>query len=900
MNLHRIAYLCGLALLSLSIFLGEHVAEASTISYGAESQWQSPRERTRLNTDWRFWRSEEIPDNIVYDLRPDANYSSLVVLKSWILPSGNDYIQNTTDKHERPSKEPDVDIPYVDTDFDDSNWETVRLPHDWAIKGPFYIGEDPEISGDMGRLPVQGVGWYRRTLHVSSIDMGKKVFLEVDGAMSYPMVWVNGHLVGGWPYGYNSFQLELSPYLRKGRNNLAIRVENPSGASSRWYPGAGIYRDVWLTKLNPMHVTHWGTKITTKDISSRKATVDLQVQVANKGTRSQKVEVVTDLFEVDNGRPGRKVGQFPKRLLTLDPDSKESISVSTAVKNPKLWGPPPAQSPNLYAAVTQLYSGSNVLDIYETHFGIRSLDFDPNNGLSVNGILVMIQGVNQHHDLGALGAAFNKRAAQRQLDMLQELGVNAIRMAHNPPAPELLEMTDRMGFLVIDEIFDSWVMQKTASDFHLIFPEWREPDLRAFMWRDRNHPSVIAWSYGNEVGEQGSYDADTAAIATYLRGIVVEEDTTRPSTGSMHRSTPNSLYTDVVDIISLNYQGEGTRYGPAYTHLTGNRRTPQYDAFHKAHPDKLVFGSEVAWSLSSRGSFMFPVTNYISSPINDTAGGNSTTLEISAYELYSSDSGSSPDRVFLTQDEHPFVAGGFVWAGWDYLGEPYPYNEARSAYSGIIDLAGFKKERFWLYQSRWRPELPMAHIVPHWTWPDRVGEVTPVHIFTSGDEAELFLNSVSQGRLKKEHLTYRFRWDDIIYEPGELHVITYKDGKEWATDTVHTVGEATELRLSADRSQITSDGEDLSFVSVEVIDSKGNVVPEADNSIQFSVSGPGKIIATDNGFQADYTPFPSHKRKAFNGLALCIVQADVGASGKITVRAESKGIESAEIILRTR
>ncbi|KAI9036906.1 putative cell-associated beta-galactosidase [Aspergillus affinis] len=900
MRLQPCLYRGSLALLTLSL-LGAQVTEAFAVSREADSHSQNPRVRESLNADWRFSHSKTIPDNIVYDLRPGANDTSLVVLKPWILPSGNDYIKNPEDKHKRPSHEPAIDIPFVDAEFDDSDWEPVRLPHDWAIKGPFYTGENPEISGSMGRLPVQGVGWYRRKLRISSSDLEKTVFLEIDGAMAYPMVWLNGHLVGGWPYGYNSFQLDLTRYLEKGENQLAIRVENPSGASSRWYPGAGIYRNVWLTTVNPTHVAHSGTKVTTRDISPKKATVDFQVQVANSLTRSERVEVVSVIFEIGkNGRRGRKIQQFPRHSIRVGADSKAPVSVSTTVRNPKLWGPPPSQSPELYVILTQLYSGRRLLDTYETKFGIRSLDFDPDTGLSVNGIPLRIQGVNQHHDLGALGAAFNKRAAQRQLDTLRDLGVNAIRMAHNPPAPELLEMTDQMGFLVVDEIFDSWVMPKTESDFHLIFPDWREPDLRSFMRRDRNHPSVIVWSYGNENAEQESYDAWTAEIATYLREILVQEDMTRPSTGSMHRSTPTSLYTDVVGIICLNYQGEGTRYGPAYAHLDGNRKPPQYSGFHEAHPDKVIIGSEVAWSLSSRGSFLFPVTNYTSAPVNDTSGGNSTSLEISAYELYSADAGSSPDRVFSTQDEHPFVAGGFVWAGWDYLGEPYPYGEARSAYSGIIDLAGFKKERFFLYQSRWRPDFPMAHILPHWTWPCRVGKVTPVHVFTSGDEAELFLNGVSQGRIKKQPLTYRLKWDHVIYKPGELHVVTYKDGRKWATDTVRTVGKATGLRGTADRNKIESDGEDLSFVSVEVIDAKGRTVPEADSLVRFSVSGPGEIVATDNGFQSDFTPFPSHDRKVFNGLALCIVRAKVGASGRITVKAESEGLNGAEVILETR
>ncbi|KAL2817027.1 glycoside hydrolase superfamily [Aspergillus cavernicola] len=855
-----------LAILSLSILPGKYGVKASTVLNAAESHKHGVRERS-------------IPDNIIYDLRPDANNDSLHVLKPWILPSGNDFIRNPDDHHERPSDEPNINIPFINSKFNDSDWDVVRLPHDWAIAGPFYTDEDPVISSDMGRLPVQGVGWYRRKLTVSSEDLERLVFLEVDGAMSYPMVWLNGRLVGGWAYGYNSFHLDLTPYLTPGtQNQLAIRVENPSGRSSRWYPGAGIYRNVWLTKVNPAHVAHWGTYVTASDISSQKAIVDLEVQIANKGDRRKRVHVVTEVFDFDpkQNRHGRKVAQFPQKAIDLGPDSKDLVSVSTTVKNPRLWGPLPIQSPNLYVAVTRLYEKGQLLDTYETQFGIRSLAFDPNNGLLVNGIPLRIQGVNQHHDLGALGAAFNTRAAQRQLDMLRDLGVNAIRMAHNPPAPELLEMTDRMGFL------------KTDSDFHLIFQDWREPDLRSFMRRDRNHPSVI----------QESMDEKAAAIASYLRNIVVQEDPTRPSTASMHRAAPNSSFAEVVDIVSLNYIGEGVRYGPAYEHVQGTRRTPQYEGFHEAFPNKLIFGSEVAWSLSTRGSFLFPVTNYTTSPINDTFGGNSSSFEISAYELYSSDAGSSPDRVFATQDERPFVAGGFVWAGWDYLGEPYPY-AARSAYSGIIDLAGFKKERFYLYQSRWRPDLQMAHILPHWTWPDRVGQITPVHVFTSGDEAELFLNAVSQGRKRREPLTYRFRWDAVVYEPGQLHVVAYKDGKEWATDTVQTIGNATGLRLNADHIQIAGDGEGLSFVTLEVIDATENIVPEANNLIRFSIFGPGEIIATDNGFPADFTAFPSHERQAFNGLALCIVRAEVGASGSITVRAESDSLKAAEITLTT-
>ncbi|KAL4810609.1 glycoside hydrolase superfamily [Aspergillus unguis] len=876
---------------------------AAWLFYGANatalsSSSHNPRRRVSLNTDWRFQHSKEIPDGVVYDHRPDTENQTLFVLKPWILPSANAYIQDPDKHHERPSNEPNITIPFVRSDFDDSDWETVRLPHDWAISGPFYQGDDPEIGPGMGRLPVQGVGWYRRQIEVSADELKKSIYLEVDGAMSYPIVWLNGHLVGGWPYGYNSWQLDLSPYVRQGSNQLAIRVENPAGDSSRWYPGSGIYRNVWLTTVDPTHVAHSGTFVSTKNVTKGKATIDIQVQIDSTDKRD--IELVTDIFELDaDQKTGKRVGQFPRQTATVS--RKETLVASTSIKSPKLWGPPPSQSPNLYVAVTRLYHRQQLLDSYETRFGIRRLDLT-GNGLIVNGEHVRIQGANQHHDLGALGAAFSTRAARRQLDLLRELGVNAIRTAHNPPAPELLEMTDGMGFLVLDEIFDSWVLNKTESDFHLIFPDWSEPDLRSFLRRDRNHPSVFAWSYGNEVAEQSSDIEAAAEISVYLRDILVTEDTTRLSTSSLNVANPNSSFAESLDIISLNYQGEGLRYGPAYAHLVGgNKKPPQYDPFHAEFPDKLLMGSEVAWSLSTRGTFLFPVTNYSSAPVNDTnGGGNSSTLEISGYELYSADAGSSPDRVIATEDSHPFVAGGFVWAGWDYVGEPYPYDDSRSSYSGIIDLAGFKKERFYLYQTWWRPDYPAAHIVPHWTWPDRVGQVTPVHVFSSADEAELFVNGVSQGRRQRRALEYRFRWDEVVYHPGEVHVVTYKDGKQWATDTVQTAGEAAGLRISADSDHLASDGEDLVFVTLEVIDDQGNVVPDADNLVHFSVDGPGEILATDNGFPADYTAFPSHDREAFHGLALAIVQADLGAVGGITVRAESDGIDGAEISLECR
>jgi beta-galactosidase len=463
------------------------------------------------------------------------------------------------------------------------------------------------------------------------------------------------------------------------------------------------------------------------------------------------------------------------------------------------------------------------------------------------------------------------------------MGCNAIRMAHNPPAPELLDLTDRMGFLVMDEIFDAWERKKTPWDFHLIFSDWHEQDLRAMIRRDRNHPSIIIWSFGNEVGEQ--YTGEQGAqLASKLNAIIKEEDVTRPTTVSMNYAKPDMPLPAVVDLISLNYQGEGIRYDGPYAGLKGISTPPLFDAFHQRFPQKVLLSSENASTLSSRGAYLFPVTEYNSAPVREGSGGNYKNKEASSYELYSVDFGASPDKVFATMDQHPFVAGGFVWTGWDYLGEPTPYYESRSSYSGIIDLAGFKKDRFYLYQSYWRENYPMAHILPHWTWPERVGLITPVHVFTSGDEAELFLNGKSLGKKRKGPYEYRLRWDDVVYSPGKLKVIAYKKGHFWAEDSTMTAGSPEKLSLSSDRTVIKSDGYDLAFITVKVTDQQGLLVPRATNQLSCSIEGPGEIVAMDNGYPADMTPFPFPRRNAYNGLCLVIIRSKEGQHGIITVR----------------
>jgi beta-galactosidase len=879
------------------------------------------RQRISINEGWSFYKydSKTQADNLIYDLRPVlAGYSENTVadakpteakkvetsqeaLKPWILPTGNDFIKDPQKKHIRPSGNPGGNFPFVQSNFDDNSWEKVNLPHDWAIEGPFMTGNIAEVGGGMGRLPVNGVAWYRKKLDIPATDAGKSVFLDVDGAMSYAMVWLNGNLVGGWPYGYNSWQLDLTPYMVPGGDNqLAIRLDNPNN-SSRWYPGGGMYRNVWLTKTSPVHVGQWGTYVYTKDESKASAVINLEITINNDSKTDADIEINTEIYVWDavKGITGNAVAKFPALTTKVTPGNDSRVESKITLKNPRLWGPLPTQQPNLYVAVTTISQYGKKIDQYETRFGVRSVEYNPDKGIIVNGERIQLKGVNQHHDLGALGAAFNTRAAERQLEILREMGCNAVRMSHNPPAPELLELTDRMGFLVIDEIFDSWERNKTPYDFHLIFSDWSEPDTRAFIRRDRNCPSVIIWCFGNEVGEQYTGEVG-AAVAKRLVDIIEEEDPTRPTTSAMNYAKPDMPLPGVMDVISLNYQGEGIRQDPEFEGTNRIRTAPQYDAFHKQFPDKVILSSETASAFSSRGIYLFPVSKELSAPVRDGKGGDSKIRQVSSYELHAVDFGSTADKVFGTIDQHPFVAGEFVWTGFDYIGEPTPYYDSRSSYNGIIDLAGFKKDRFYIYQSHWRPEFPMAHILPHWNWPGRIGEETPVHVFTSGDEAELFLNGKSLGRKKKGQYEYRLRWDEVKYEPGELKVIAYKAGKKWAEDMVKTTGQPTKLTALADRKIIKADGKDLSFITIQITDNDGLVVPLTNNQIEFSIDGPGEIVATDNGDPTNMVSFASQTREAFNGLCLVIVRSVAGNPGPINLLAKSPGMKEVRMIISSK
>ena len=583
--------------------------------------------------------------------------------------------------------------------------------------------------------------------------------------------------------------------------------------------------------------------------------------------------------------------------IEIPAGSKQVALIAGNVGRPKLWS---LQDRNLYVVVTTIEQKGKVVDQYETVFGFRTIKFDEKEGFYLNGEHVYIKGVCDHHDLGALGAALNVRALQRQLEILKEMGVNAIRTSHNPPAPELLELADRMGLVVMDEAFDAWKRAKKKNDYHLIFDDWHEKDLRAQIRRDRNHPSIILWSIGNEIGEQGSPEGH--ALAASLTKIVHEEDPTRPTIAAANnRNSGYNGFQNSVDVFGYNYQ------------------YADYGKFREANPLKPLFGSETASTVSSRGEYFFPVDT-------DKSKGRAD-FQVSSYDLYAPRWAVPPDTEFEGQDRYPYVGGEFVWTGFDYLGEPTPYGgdsttslqftdpavqelmnsqlktlghikvPSRSSYFGIVDLCGFKKDRFYIYQARWRPELPMAHILPHWNWPDRVGLVTPVHVYTSGDEAELFLNGRSLGRKKKEQYQYRIRWDDVKYEPGELRVIAYKNGKRWAEDVMKTTGPVSDIAMSADRSRIKADGRDLSFVTVKLTDKAGLLVPRSKNRIRFSISGPGEIVAVDNGDATSLESFRSSDRHAYNGMALVVVRTHSAKAGTIRLRAESSGLRGSEITL---
>lgn len=854
-------------LAALSLFVADAAGAAES---------PTPRERVSFNADWRFMRGDPADSN------PELDYQTL---KPWLLATSA----------ARLSGNPGARVVYTQPGYDDSSWRQLNLPHDWGIEGPFK----QEYPSATGKLPWWGVAWYRKHFRLPASDAGRQLFLDIDGAMAYASVWVNGHWAGGWPYGYASWRIALTPYVQPGADNLiAIRLDNPTN-SSRWYPGGGIYRNVWLVRTAPVHVAHWGTYLTTPEVTPAAAKVNLQVTLDNRSGAPTQVSLSARLYALDaQGRKtGRAVAAFDPVSLAVAAEGSATATLATTLPHPRLWN---LKTPHRYVAVTTVTQDGQVVDTYETPFGVRTLQFTADNGFLLNGQRVPLRGVCEHHDLGALGAALNPRALERQLQLLQEMGCNAIRTSHNPPAPELLELCDRLGLLVMDEAFDCWLKGKKPNDYHLLFPDWHDQDLRALIRRDRNHPCVILWSIGNEIPEQSSPAGQQ--VAAELAALVHAEDPTRPVTAACSALAAGyNGFQHQVDVFGYNY------------------KPSEYGKFHQANPQQPLFGSETASCVSSRGEYFFPVSE-------DKSQGKAN-FQVSSYDLYAPRWATPPDTEFRGQDEFPFVAGEFVWTGFDYLGEPTPYNAdssnllnftdpaeqarmekelkalgkipvpSRSSYFGIIDLAGFKKDRFYLYQARWRPELPMVHILPHWNWPERVGQLTPVHVYTSGDEVELFLNAKSLGRKRKAKSEYRLRWDDVVYQPGELKAVAYKQGKKWAQAVVRTAGPAAQLTLTPDRPNLNADGQDLAFVTVTVADQAGQIVPRSHDHVVFELTGPGEIIGVDNGDATSFEPFQAKERNAYNGLCLAIVRS-TGQPGRLRLKATAPGLRPAAVDLK--
>ena len=865
-----------------------------------------PRRRTLWNDGFRFHRGDA-PDakgSLAYDRIRDS-----------VLATGTELLNaGIRHKPERPRATPGARVSFVQPDFDDSSWQAVELPHDWAIEGPF----EQELPGETGKLPWHGVGWYRKRFELPASEAGRRLELEVEGAMSYSAFWLNGEFVGGWPYGYTSFRLDLARAARFGEKNvLAVRLDNPE-LSSRWYPGAGLYRNLWLETSGAVRIAPGSHFVTTPRITPKAAVVNVDAVIQSLENEKLALEMTTRVYALDEkGMPAKKpVAVSAPERFELDPERAKEAARSNlvTVPRPKLWS---LENRHRYLAVTTLTREGAVLDELETPFGIRSVAVDPDHGFSLNGKRVPLNGVCMHHDLGALGIAAHPRAIERQVEILQAMGANAIRTSHNPPAPALLDACDRLGMLVMDEAFDCWRRGKkrpegapesaadtTFFDYASVFDDWHERDLRALVRRDRNHPSVVMWSIGNEVIEQ--WFSDGYALANRLAGIVREEDRTRPITSAFNNDQAGFIgFERALDAVGFNY------------------KPTAYRAFRERHPTIPTLGAETASTISTRGEYFFPLE-----PENKLHG--RVNFQVSSYDLSTANWAVTPDGEFRGLDESPFAAGEFVWTGFDYLGEPTPYNSdatnvlnfsdpgerarmqeelealgkirvpSRSSYFGIIDLAGFPKDRFYIYQARWRPNLRMAHILPHWNWPERVGEVTPVHVYSSGDEAELFLNGRSLGRRKRKKLEYRFQWNDVAYEPGTLEVVVKKAGKPWARAVTRTTGAASKLTLSPDRAVLRADGCDLSFVTTTVADAKGTTVPRRHDVVRFSVTGPAEIVAVDNGDPTSFEPFQASERKAFNGLALVVLRTRAGRGGAIRLRAEADGLKAAEAKLTSR
>jgi beta-galactosidase len=750
--------------------------------------------------------------------------------------------------------------------YDDSQWRRLNLPHDWSIEGQFSKDAPSKIDG--GALPT-GTGWYRKSFSIPSELKKKHLFIDFDGVYRNSEVWINGHYLGKRPYGYSSFRYELTPWLKFGDTNvISVKVDNSAQPNSRYYTGSGIYRNVWLVTVNSVYIDHWGTFVITPEINHDSASVKLNIKLKNEG-KAARVIIKTIIYNAE-GKEVANASSSPE----ISKDSVLNINQAFKVLKPELWS---TDRPYLYRAVTTITQKSRILENYETPFGIRYFNFDAQKGFSLNGKPLKILGVCNHHDLGALGAAVNTRAIERQLEILKAMGCNAIRTAHNPPAPEFLGLCDRMGFLVMDEAFDMWKKKKNKSDYHAEWDEWHKKDLEDMVLRDRNHPSVFMWSIGNEIREQ--FDSTGISITRELSGIVKSLDPTRPVTSALTENNPEKNFiwkSGALDVLGFNYKQD------AYADLPTR------------FPNQKFIATETMSVLSSRGHYDMPSDSIRLWPANSKqpyVEGNKD-FTVSAYDHVMAYWGSTHEATWNIVKKLDFMAGMFIWSGFDFLGEPVPYPwPARSSYYGIIDLCGFPKDAYYLYQSEWTTQ-PVLHIFPHWNWePDKMVDVWAY--YNNADEVELFLNDKSLGIRKKQGDQMHIMWR-VPFQPGTLKAVSRKNGQTVLTKEIKTAGNPARIELVVDRNTIKADSVDLSFVTVKITDKDGNLVPNADNLIHFKISGEGFIAGVDNGYQASMEPFKANYRKAFKGMCLVIIQSN-GKPGKITLEASADALKAASL-----
>jgi beta-galactosidase len=768
--------------------------------------------------------------------------------------------------------------------FDDVAWRSVDLPHDWSIErvpgSASLFDRNAPSRHDGGYLPG-GIGWYRKTFSLPAEGRGSRVFVEFEGVYMNSDVWLNGQHLGNHPYGYTSFQYELTPHIKWGQPNmLAVRV-NVQQPCSRWFSGAGIYRHVWLTQTAPVHVGHWGTYVTTPKIDKGAATVRVRTFVANQADRAQAVTLRTTLRNVGGAAVAKQ-----DTSASITADSGYEFDQSFQVASPHLWS---LTDPYLYRAVSEVLVDGKVVDTYETPFGIRTIEFTKDRGFFLNGEHTPIYGVCNHHDQGYLGAAAYDRAIERQLEILKTMGCNAIRTSHNPPAPKLLDLCDRMGFVVMDEAFDEWKRNHTKFGYGRFYDQWSERDIRSMLRRDRNHPSIILWSIGNEILEQGDPvqgPKQAARLAAFCR----EGDPTRPVTSACNNpgAALKTGFANALDVVGINYG---------------------IDWYDRLKDKKTLIASETSSTVSTRGEYNLVQKDgkLVIEPLLHT--------QVTAYDLYRPPWAIQVELQLKKLKDCPWVAGEFVWTGFDYIGEPTPFTwPAANSYFGIVDLCGFPRDRFYVYQSQWR-KTPMVHLLPHWNWPGLEGKKIPVWCYTSADSVELFLNGKSLGekrmaeatpqkyviepaRGKKNPVVIESGWLHlewlVPYQAGELKAVAKRDGQVVATDVVATAGKPARLAVEVDRKQVTASGQDLAYVTVRVLDAEGRLCPEADTLVHFDVSGEGRLAAVGNGNPIDHDDYQANQRKAFHGLCLAILKAGK-TPGTIRLTARADGLEPVSV-----